>query len=50
MAVTINRKQTITNQSLQEKTNYLAEDVLRDKTVSAFKVLKTPSLFLLILG
>ncbi|MFN8117031.1 MAG: OmpA family protein [Bacteroidia bacterium] len=29
-----------------KKTNYLAEDGLRDKTVSAFKVSKTPSLFL----
>jgi outer membrane protein OmpA-like peptidoglycan-associated protein len=29
-----------------KKTNYLAEDGLKDKTVSAFKVSKTPSLFL----
>jgi outer membrane protein OmpA-like peptidoglycan-associated protein len=29
-----------------KKTNYLAEDGLRDRTVSAFKVSKTPSLFL----
>jgi outer membrane protein OmpA-like peptidoglycan-associated protein len=29
-----------------KKTNYLAEDGLKDKTVSAFKVSKTPALFL----
>lgn len=29
-----------------KKTNYLAEDGFKDKTVSAFKVSKTPSLFL----